>query len=66
MTITLKKPFPAFLGLLSMRYCSVIPEEVVKEVGDDFRKKPIGTGPFTFKNWGRRHQISFKKKPPIL
>jgi len=27
--ITLKQPFPAFLGLLSMRYCSVVPKEIV-------------------------------------
>ena len=63
LTITLKKPFPAFLGLLSMRYCSVIPEEVVKEVGDDFRKKPIGTGPFTFKNWEEDIKLVLRKNP---
>ena len=43
--IKLKQPFPAFLGLLSMRYCSVVPKEIVQYYGTDFRSHPIGTGP---------------------
>ena len=50
-SIQLKKPFPAFLGLLSMRYCSVVPKEIVDFYGNDFRSHPIGTGPFKFKRW---------------
>jgi len=49
--IELKQTFPPFLGLLSMQYCSVIPFEVVNLYGKDFRKHPIGTGPFYFKIW---------------
>ncbi len=66
--ITLKKPFPAFLGLLSMRYCSVVPKEVVTFYGNEFRSKPIGTGPFKFKLWEenvklvlRRNELYFEK-----
>ncbi len=61
LSFQLKKPFPAFLGLLSMRYCSVIPEEVIAEIGSDFRKKPIGTGPFKFKNWEEDVKLIFRK-----
>ena len=50
-TVRLKQPFPAFLGLLSMRYCSVVPKEIVDFYGNDFRSHPIGTGPFKFKRW---------------
>ncbi|MHC1707571.1 MAG: ABC transporter substrate-binding protein [Bacteroidales bacterium] len=49
--IRLKESFPPFLGLLSMQYCSVIPYEVASHYGKDFRKHPIGTGPFKFKLW---------------
>ena len=49
--IRLKKPFPAFLGLLSMQYCSVLPKEAIDFYGNDFRNNPIGTGPFQFKMW---------------
>ena len=63
LTITLKKAFPAFLGLLSMRYCSVIPHEIDNLNGVDFRKNPIGTGPFAFKNWEENVKLVLRKNP---
>lgn len=60
---TLKKPFPAFLGLLSMRYCSVVPHEAIEEYGEDFRSNPVGTGPFTFKRWEENVKLVFRKNP---
>lgn len=44
--IGLKESNPAFLGLLSMPYCSIIPKE--SDSTKDFFKKPVGTGPFQF------------------
>lgn len=49
--IELVRPFPPFLGMLSMQYCSVIPHEAVDYYGEDFRIHPVGTGPFVFKMW---------------
>ncbi len=49
--IFLKEPFPPFLGLLTMKYCSVIPHEAVAHYGKEFREHPVGTGPFKFKQW---------------
>ena len=49
--IYLVRPFPAFPGILSMPYCNVVPHEVVDLLGPDFRKEPVGTGPFRFKFW---------------
>ena len=34
--IWIKRPFPAFLGLLTMPYCSVVPEEIVEYYAGDF------------------------------
>lgn len=61
--IKLKQPFPAFLGLLTMKYCSVVPREVVEHYGNDFRSNPIGTGPFQFKRWEENLKLVFRKNP---
>ncbi|WP_296385073.1 ABC transporter substrate-binding protein [Winogradskyella sp.] len=59
--IQLKQPFPAFLGLLTMKYCSVVPKEIVEHYGSDFRSHPIGTGPFKFKRWEENIKLVFRR-----
>lgn len=59
--INLKKPFPPFLSLLSMKYCSVVPKEAVEYFGNTFRANPIGTGPFQFKLWVENIKLVFRK-----
>lgn len=49
--VLLQKPFPAILGILSMQYCSVVPKEAVEHYGREFRRHPVGTGPFRFTAW---------------
>lgn len=49
--IHLTEPFIPMLGILTMQYCSVIPEECVQYYGSDFAQNPVGTGPFKFKKW---------------
>ena len=49
--IKLKKPFNPLLSLLTMAYCYVVPKEAVDFYGEEFGKRPVGTGPFKFSNW---------------
>jgi oligopeptide transport system substrate-binding protein len=61
--LTLIRPFTPVLGLLSMQYCSIVPHEVVKKYGKDFRSHPCGTGPFMFQAWEEGLALLFKKNP---
>jgi oligopeptide transport system substrate-binding protein len=49
--IHLKESFTPFLGILSMKFFSVLPQEAIDMYGEDFRRNPVGTGPFQFKMW---------------
>jgi len=44
-----KEPFAVFLPVLSL--LPLVSPKAVKELGKDFGRKPIGTGPFIFKEW---------------
>jgi peptide/nickel transport system substrate-binding protein len=61
--IQLKQPFPPFLGLLAMKYCSAVPKEAVDYFGNEFRSHPIGTGPFQFKLWVENTKLVLRKNP---
>jgi len=51
LVIELEEPFPPFAGILTMLYCSVVPEEIANNPDIKFRRDPVGTGPFRFKMW---------------
>lgn len=49
--VKLIRPYNPILGILSMQYCSIVPQEAVKKYGADFRRHAVGTGPFQFVAW---------------
>ena len=61
--IKLTQPFPAFLGILSMTYASVVPQEAVEYYGTEFGRHPVGTGPFKFQYWKEGVKLVFRKNP---
>ena len=61
--VYLKKPFPAFLGMLSMPYCYVIPHEAIERYGKEFRSHPVGTGPFYLKFWKEGEKLVLRRNP---
>lgn len=49
--LNLLRPYHPILGIISMQYCSVVPREAVEKYGQNFRRHPVGTGPFRFVDW---------------
>lgn len=63
LVIHLERPFKPFLGILTMKYFSVVPKEVVQFYGDDFDTHPIGTGPFRLKKWENDTRLDMERNP---
>jgi oligopeptide transport system substrate-binding protein len=59
--LKLIRPFHPIMGILSMQYCSLVPKEVAEKYGKDFRRHPVGTGPFKFKTWAEGQALIMEK-----
>jgi ABC-type transport system substrate-binding protein len=44
-----------------MQYCSIVPPEAVEKYGNDFRRHPVGTGPFGFVAWEEGQTLKLKR-----
>ncbi|MDO8365734.1 MAG: ABC transporter substrate-binding protein [Saprospiraceae bacterium] len=55
--LRLKTPFQPMLQILTMQYASIVPREVCEFWGRDFRRHPVGTGPFRFKIWAENQAL---------
>ena len=58
--IGLSKPYAPFLGTLASGWAAILPKSLI-DAGNDFAKKPIGTGPFVLKEWVRDGRIVLEK-----
>ncbi len=59
--LKLQTAFQPILGILSMQYCSIVPHEAVEKYKNDFRRHPVGTGPFAFVAWEEGQAMILKK-----
>ncbi|HEY6064375.1 MAG TPA: ABC transporter substrate-binding protein, partial [Chitinophagaceae bacterium] len=61
--LRLLRPYHPILGILSMQYCSIVPKEAIEKYGADFRRHPVGTGPFQFVTWEEGQALVLRKNP---
>jgi len=60
--ITLNRPDPSFLDVLTLDFCDVVPREWVERWGPEFGRHPLGTGPFALDEWTPR-EIRLSRHP---
>ncbi len=59
--LRLSASFQPMLQILTMQYASIVPHEVCEFWGRDFRRNPVGTGPFRFKIWAENQALVLVK-----
>ncbi|TVR76455.1 MAG: ABC transporter substrate-binding protein [Chitinophagaceae bacterium] len=61
--LNLLAPFPPMMGILTMQYTYVVPKEAIEKYGRDFRKNPVGTGPFKLVSWREGNVLIMERNP---
>ena len=61
--IRLRQPYPQLIWVLTMPYAFVIPHEAVEHYGVEFRRHPVGTGPYVLKDWRFNYRVEFVRNP---
>jgi peptide/nickel transport system substrate-binding protein len=61
--LRLLRPYIPILGIISMQYCSIVAKEAVEKYGTDFRRHPVGSGPFQFVAWEEGQALVLKRNP---
>ncbi len=59
--LRLASPFQPMLQILTMQYASIVPKEACEYYGRDFRRHPVGTGPFRLKIWAENQALVLVK-----
>jgi ABC-type transport system substrate-binding protein len=64
--IKLLKPYPQLMYVLAMSFTSPVPHEAVEKYADEKQNltdNPVGTGPFTLKEWTHGSRIVIVRNP---
>jgi len=61
--IKLRQPYPQLIWVLTMPYAFVVPPEAIEHYGAEFRRHPVGTGPYVLKDWRFNYRVEFVRNP---
>ena len=60
---TLSAPDVTFLNKMALNFAFIVPQEEVEKAGENFGHAPVGTGPFTLKEWKSGEFLAFERNP---
>ncbi len=60
---TLESPDVTFLNKMALNFAFIVPKEEVAKAGENFGHAPIGTGPYTLKQWQVGQSLTFVRNP---
>lgn len=61
--ITLVKPWPQVVYMMSHLPTAAVPREAVEHYGEEFINHPVGTGPYRLKEWRHGSKIVLERNP---
>lgn len=60
---TLESPDVTFLNKMALNFAFIVPKEEVDKAGENFGHAPVGTGPYTLKEWKSGESLTFVRNP---
>lgn len=60
---TLSAPDVTFLNKMALNFAFIVPKEEVEKAGENFGHAPVGTGPYTLKEWVSGQYLVFERNP---
>ncbi|CAG0931259.1 Heme-binding protein A [Planctomycetaceae bacterium] len=61
--VKLTQPFPQFLYVATMSYIAALAHEACEKYGEALGKHPVGTGPYTLKEWKAGAHLEYVRNP---
>ena len=59
--LTFERPFAALFTALDISYLGIVSKAAAEKAGDEFGRRPVGTGPYTLKDWKAGSTLLFAR-----
>ena len=61
--LTYERPFAALFSALDFSYLGIVSKTAVEKAGEEFGRRPVGSGPYTLKDWKAGSTLLFARNP---